>query len=194
MITDEQIKKANETARNAFEATKRIYDLAAVACARMTENIAEQLGLKSEGWWWNSGNTWYLQRYGQLSDSEKLVLKRYCFCDFVGTKSRTLPDDVVPFILFSIATRKFSQYPSVIYGILRNIKWSEEQKPEVEPFIYEISERRQQEPLEVSGVNVLSKRGSATVEFDSKSLFDITDDTIGDITNEIVEWFEERLP
>jgi len=36
MVTDEQIKKANDTAKIAFEATKMIYDLAIIAWELMT--------------------------------------------------------------------------------------------------------------------------------------------------------------
>jgi hypothetical protein len=194
MIVDEQVQKANEVAEKALEATKRIFDLGAIACEKIMESIAEQLNIKREGWWWNSGNTWFLQRYGQLSNAEKLAIKRYCYCYFTGTKSKDLPDNLVPFLLISIATRKFAQKPAVIYGVLKDMVWSENQKAEIEPFMYEISEKRLQEPLEVSGVGILSKKGSATVEFSSKSLFEITDDTIGDITNEIVEWLSKKLP
>jgi len=91
-----------------------------------------------------------------------------------------------------MATRKLDR-PELIYGILTNIDWGEGQAIEIEPFMYEISERREQKPLEVRGVRLMSSKGSADVEFKSLPLFAITEDTIGDITAEIVAWFEERL-
>jgi hypothetical protein len=193
MVTKEQIKRANETARNAFEAVKRIYDLAAIVWQTISEDVAEQLGLRRLTGSWSSGDSGFLQRYGLLSDSERIILRRYLYTGFTGTKSRTLPESLVPFILVSVATRKFSQQPAVIWGVLKDINW-QGQKAEIEPFMYEISEKRQQDPLEVTGLGIVSKRGSSIVEFDSKSLFEITDDTIGDITKEMVDWFRERLP
>lgn len=193
MVTEEQIEQANKTAADAFEATKRIYDLAAIAWQRVSEDVADQVGLKRLAGWWSSGDSKFLQRYGPLSDSERTVLKRYLYTAFAGTKSSPLSEGVVPFVLFSIATRKFSQKPALIYGILRNVAWGEGQRPEMEPFMYEISEKRRQGPLEVSGVTVLSKKGTAMAQFDSRSLFEITDDTIGDITKEIIDWFNKKL-
>lgn len=193
MVTDEQIKKANETTRNTFEVVKRVYDLAAIACQTISEDVMEQLGLKRLAGWWSSGDSGFLQRYGQLSESERVILKRYLYTAFTGTKSRSLPDSVVPFVMISLATRKFNQQPAVIWGILKDIDW-QGQKVEIEPFLYEITEKRQQAPLEVTGLGIMSKRGTADVQFDLKSLFEITDDTIGDITNEIVEWLKARLP
>ena len=193
MVTDEQVRQANEIARKGFEVTKRIYDLATVAWQQMSEDVMEQLNLKKRVGWWSSGDANFLQRYGQLNESERIVLKRYCYTAYGGTKSRQLPEDVVPFILFSIATRKFSQQPALIYGILRDVDWKG-QKAEIEPFMYAISEKRQHGGLEVSGLNVLSKQGSANVQFNMRSLFEITDDTIGDITQEMINWFQENLP
>jgi len=192
MVKDEQIKRANETARNAFEAVKRIYDLAVIAWQTISEDAADQLGLRKLSGAWSSGDSGFLQRYGQLSDSERVVLRRYLYTALTGTKSRTLPETVVPFILVSVATRKFSQQPAVIWGMLKDINW-QDQKSELEPFMYEISEKRQQPPLEVTGQGIMSKRGSAIVEFNSISLFEITNDTIGEISKEIVDWFRERL-
>ncbi len=193
MVTDGQIEQANKTAADAFEATKRIYDLAAIAWQRISEDVAEQVGLKQSAGLWSSGDSRFLQRYGPLSDSERVVLKRYCYTAFAETESSPLSEGVVPFVLFSIATRKFSEKPALIYGILRNVAWGEGQEAEVEPFMYEISERRRQGPLEVSGATVLSRKGSAMAQFDSRSLFEITDDTIGDITQEIIDWFNKKL-
>ena len=193
MVTNEQIEQANKTAADAFEATKRIYDLAAIAWQRISEDVAEQVGLKRSAGSWSSGDSRFLQRYGQLSESEKIVLKRYWYTAFAGTKSHPLPESVVPFVLFSIATRKFSQKPALIYGVLRNVAWGEGGKAEIESFMYEISEKRRLGPLEVSGATVLAKKGSAIAQFDSKSLFEITDDTIGDITKEIIDWFNKKL-
>lgn len=192
MVTDEQIKRANETAGNAFECVKRIYDLADVTRQRLSEDVAEQLGLRRLGGTWSSGDSGFLQRYGQLSESEKTILKRYLYASFGGTKSRTLPETMVPFILVSVATRKFNQQPAVIWGILKDINW-QGQKSELEPFMYEISEKCQEGPLEVTGQSVMSKRGTATVKFSSKSLFEINSDTIGNISKEMVDWFKERL-
>ena len=193
MVTDGQIEQANKTAADAFEATKRIYDLAAIAWQRISEDVAEQVGLKQSAGLWSSGDSRFLQRYGPLSDSERAVLKRYCFTAFARTESTPLSESVVPFVLFSIATRQFSQKPALLYGILRNVAWGEGAEAEVEPFMYEISERRRQGPLEVSGAETLGKKGSAMAQFDSRSLFEITDDTIGDITQEIIDWFNKKL-
>jgi len=193
MVTEEQIEKANQTAADALEATKRIYDLAATAWEAISEDVAEQVGLRRVSGWWGPGDLRFVQRYGQLSESEKMVLKRYLYTAFGGTKTNPLPESVVPFVLFSVATRKFSQKPALIYGILRNVAWGEGQKAEIEPFMYEISEKRRQGSLEVSGVTVLSKKGSAMAQFDSRSLFEITDDTIGDISKEIIDWFNKKL-
>jgi hypothetical protein len=191
-VTDEQIRRANETTRNAFEAVKRVYDLAAIAWKTISEDVGEQLGLRKSAATWNSEGLRFLQRYGQLSESERTVLRRYLYSAFAGTKSRNLPDTVVPFILVSIAGRKFSQGPALIWGVLKEIDW-QGQKSELEPFMYEISEKRQMAPLEVIGQSVMSKKGSAVVEFKSKSLFEINNDTIGDISKEMVDWFSERL-
>ena len=103
-----------------------------------------------------------------------------------------MPPEVAPFILFSLLMRK-AEPPRVICGVLTNINWGENQVIEHEPFMYEISERREQKPLEVRGVRLMSKRGSADVEFEELSLFAITDDTIGEVTKAIVDWLEDRL-
>ena len=121
MVTDEQIKRANETARNAFECVKRIYDLAAVTWQRVSEDAVEQLGLRRLGGTWSSGDSRFLRRYGQLSQSETIVLRRYLYTTLAGIKSRTLPENVAPFILVSVAMRKFSQQPAAIWGILKDI-------------------------------------------------------------------------
>jgi len=193
MVTEEQIEKANQTAADALEATKRIYDLAATAWEAISEDVAEQVGLKQLAGSWSSGDSRFLQRYGQLSESEKIVLKRYCYTAFAGAESSPLSEKVVPFVLFSIATRKLSQQPALIYGVLRNVAWGEAAEAEVEPFMYEISEKRRLGPLEVSSATVLSKKGSAIAQFDARALFEITDDTIGDISKEIIDWFNKKL-
>jgi len=193
MVTDEQLRRANETARNAFECVKRIYDLAAVTWHRVSEDVAEQLGLRRFTGTWSSGDSGFLQRYGQLSESERIVLKRYVYTCFAGTKSRALPETVVPFILVSVATRKFSQQPALIWGILKDVNW-QGQKAEWEPFMYEISEKRQQVDLEVTRLGIVSQKGSCTAAFGLKSLFEVNNDSIGDITKEIVDWFKARLP
>ena len=192
MATRDQIDKANETAANAFEATKRIYDLVFIAWERMSAEVAEQLNLKATRYWGATGQR-FLSRYGKLTQTEREVLRRYRFTTFTSTQMRQLPDDKVPFILFSIATRKFKP-PWFIYGILSNIDWGEGQKVEIEPFMYEISEKRGQSPLEVpGGVAILGKKGSANAEYVPLSLFEITDDTIGEITQGVIDWFNERL-
>jgi len=192
MVSDEQIKNADKTAVNAFEATKRIYDLAFIAWHKMSVDIGEQLGLKiNHGW--GSVNASFINQYGSLTEAEVNILKRYLYTTFSTTKAKQLKDDVVPFILFSIATRKFDQ-PRLIYGLLRKVNWGQSEAIEIDPFMYEISEKRKQEPLEVRGVTTSSKRGTAEVDFGYFPLFAITDNTVGDITNEIVNWFNERLP
>ena len=192
METDKQIDQANEVATIALETTKRIYDLVFTVLETMSEDIAAQLNLKRETSWGRMDSR-FINRYGTLSTSEIAVLRRYVYANFTGTKARPLKDNIAPFILFSVATRKFSQKPALIYGILRDIDWGAEQKMEIEPFMYEISERRREGVLEVSRVNVISQKGSAVVEFNSRSLFEITEESVGDITKEIVDWFEERL-
>ena len=192
MVSDEQIKNADKTAVNAFEATKRIYDLAFIAWHKMSVDIGEQLGLKiNHGW--GSVNASFINQYGSLTEAEVNILKRYLYTTFSTTKAKQLKDDVVPFILFSIATRKFDQ-PRLIYGLLRKVNWGQSEAIEIDPFMYEISEKRKQEPLEVRGVTTINKRGTAEVEFGYFPLFTMTDDTIGDIINEIVNWFNKRLP
>lgn len=187
MVTKEQIDKANETARNAFEATKRIYDLAFTVYYKMSADIGEQLSLKvNRGW--GRVDASFINQYGRLSLAEVSILRRYLYIYFTGTKAKELKDGVVPFILFSIANRKLEP-PQLIYGVLSEVSWGQGQSVEIEPFMYEISEGREQKALEVRGVKTVSKRGSANVEFRSLSLFEITDDTIGDITKEIVDWF-----
>ena len=191
MIPKDQIDKANETARNAFEATKRIYDLAFIAWRKMSADIGEQLSLKvSLGW--GRVDAGFINQYGRLTEAEVSILKRYLYTTFAGTKAKELKHDMVPFILFSIANRKLEP-PQLIYGILNNVNWGKAEAVETEPFMYEISEKREQKPLEVRGVKIVSKRGSANVEFEWLSLFSITDDTIGDITKEIADWFNEKL-
>lgn len=192
MVSDEQVKNADKTAVNAFEATKRIYDLAFIAWHKMSVDIGEQLGLKIN-YGWGSVKASFINQYGSLTEAEVNILKRYLYTNFSTTKAKQLKDDVVPFILFSIATRKFDQ-PRLIHGLLRKVNWGQSEAIEIDPFMYEISEKRKQEPLEVRGVKTSSKRGTAEVEFGSSSLFSIIDDTVGDITNEIVNWFNERLP
>ena len=175
MVTGDQIDKADETVANAFEATKRVYDLVFIAWERMSAELAEQLGLKANRHWESTGQR-YLSRYGKLTQAEREALRRYRFTIFTSTQMRQLPDDKVPFILFSIATRKFKP-PLFIYGILSNIDWGEGQKIEIEPFMYEISEKRGQSPLEVSGgFTIISKKGSANAEYVPISLFEITDE------------------
>jgi len=192
MVSDEQIKNSDKTALNAFEATKRIYDLAFIAWHKMSVDIGEQLGLKiNHGW--GSVKASFINQYGRLTEAEVNILKRYLYTTFSTTKARRLKDDIVPFILFSIATRKFDQ-PQLIYGLLRKVNWGQSEAIEIDPFMYEISEKRKQEPLEVRGVTTSSKRGTAEVDFGYFPLFAITDNTVGDITNEIVNWFNERLP
>jgi len=191
MVSDEQIKNADKTAVNAFEATKRIYDLAFIAWHKMSVDIGEQLGLKIN-YGWGSVKASFINQYGSLTEAEVNILKRYLYTNFSTTKAKQLKDDVVPFILFSIATRKFDQ-PRLIYGLLRKVNWGQSEAIEIDPFMYEISEKRKQEPLEVRGVAVMGKRGSAEVEFGYFPLFAITDDTIGDITNRVVDWLNDRL-
>jgi len=191
MVSEDQIQKAEATARNAFEATKRIYDLAFIAHERLSADVGEQLGLKvSRGW--NSQSASYINQYGRLTDAESWMLRRYGYTVFTASKARHLPPEVAPFILFSLLTRK-ADPPRVIYGILTNIDWGENQAMEHEPFLYEISEKREQKPLEVRGVRLMSKRGSADVDFESLSLFAVNDDTIGEVTKRIVDWLEDRL-
>ena len=191
MVSNEQIKNADKTAANAFEATKRIYDLAFIAWQKMSVDIGEQLSLKiNRGW--GSVKASFINQYGSLTEAEVQILRRYVYTTFSKPKARQLKDDVVPFILFSIATRRFEQ-PQLIYGVLRKVDWEQSEAIEIDPFMYEISEKRKQEPLEVHGVTATGKKGSAEVEFGHFALFAITDDTIGNITTEIVTWFEERL-
>jgi hypothetical protein len=135
----------------------------------------------------------FINQYGSLTEAEVQILRRYVYTTFSKTKARQLKDDVVPFILFSVATRRFEQ-PQLIYGVLREVNWGQSEAIEIDPFMYEISEKRKQEPLEVHGVTVMGKKGIAEVEFRSSPLFSITDDTVGDIINKIVNWFNERLP
>ena len=192
MVSDEQVKNADKTAVNAFEATKRIYDLAFIAWPKISADIGEQLGLKiNHGW--GSVKASFINQYGSLTEAEVNILKRHFYTTFSTTKAKQLKDDVVPFILFSIVTRRFEQ-PQLIYGVLSKVNWGQSEAIEIDPFMYEISEKRDQKPLEVRGVTTMSKRGTADVEFGYFPLFAITDDTIGDITNEIVNWFNERLP
>lgn len=192
MVSEEQIKNADKTAVNAFEATKRIYDLAFIAWQKMSVDIGEQLSLKiNRGW--GSLKASFINQYGSLTEAEVQILRRYVYTTFSKTKDRQLKDDVVPFILFSIATRRFEQ-PQLIYGVLRKVDWGQSESIEIDPFMYEISEKRKQEPLEVRGVTATGKKGTAEVKFGYFPLFAITDDTIGDITNEIVNWFNEGLP
>jgi len=191
MEIDERVKKANDTAKIAFEATKRIYDLAFVAWEKISADIGEQLSLKiNRGW--GRVNAPFINQYGRLTEAEVWVLKRYVYTTFSKTKARQLKDDVVPFILFSIATRKFEQ-PQLIYGVLSKVNWGQSEAIEIDPFMYEISEKRKQEPLEVRGVTSMGKRGSTDVEFESFPLFAITDDTIGDITKRVLDWLDDRL-
>jgi len=192
MVSDEQIKNADKTAANAFEATKRIYDLAFIAWHKMSEDIGEQLGLKINNGW-GSVKASFINQYGSLTEAEVNILKRYLYTTFSTTKAKQLKDDVVPFILFSVATRRFDQ-PRLIYGLLRKVNWGQSEAIEIDPFMYEISEKRKQEPLEVRGVTTSNKRGTAEVDFGYFPLFAITDNTVGDITNEIVNWFNKRLP
>ena len=192
MVTDEQIRKANDTAKMAFEATKRIYDLAIIVWEKISADIGEQLSLKVAGQGWNSQSVGFINQYGRLTQSEIWMLRRYVYTSFTGTKARELKSRTVPFILLSIATRKLNS-PELIYGILTNVNWGEGQAVEIEPFMYEISERREQKPLEVRGVRLMSSRGSADVEFKSFPLFAVNDDTIGDITQEMINWFEKKL-
>ena len=192
MVSDEQIKNADKTAVNAFEATKRIYDLAFIAWHKMSVDIGEQLGRKVN-YGWGSVKSSFINQYGSLTDAEVNILKRYLYTTFSTTKARQLEDNIVPFILFSIATRRFEQ-PQLIYGLLRKVNWGQSEAIEIDPFMYEISEKRKQEPLEVRGVTTTGKRGTAEVDFGYFPLFAITDDTVGDITNEIVNWFNERIP
>lgn len=192
MVSNEQIKNADKTAANAFEATKRIYDLVFIAWHKMSADIGEQLSLKIN-YGWGSVKASFINQYGSLTEAEVNILKRYLYTTFSKTKARRLQDDVVPFILFSVATRRFEQ-PQLIYGVLSKVDWGQSEAIEIDPFMYEISESRDQKPLQVRGVIIVSKRGTAEVEFGSSPLFAITDDTIGDITNEIVNWFNEKLP
>jgi len=192
MVTDEQIKKANTIAKTAFEATKMIYDLAIVAWEKISADVGEQLNLKVADSRWGSQSGSYINQYGRLTKAEILVLRRYFYTSFAKTKTRELKPKTLPFILFSMATRKLDP-PQLTYGILTNIDWAESQAIEIEPFMYEISERREQKPLEVRGVKSMSSKGSADVEFKSLPLFAISEDTINDIVTEIVAWFEERL-
>ena len=191
MVSDEQIKNADNTAANAFEATKRIYDLAFIAWHKMSEDIGEQLGLKVN-YRLGSVNASFINQYGSLTEAEVNILKRYLYTTFSTTKARQLKDDVVPFILFSIATRKFDQ-PRLIYGVLKKVNWGQSERIEIDPFMYEISEKRKEGPLEVRGVTTSSKRGTAEVDFWYFPLFAITDETVGDITNEIANWFNKRI-
>jgi len=192
MATRDQIDKADETVANAFEATKRVYDLVFIAWEKLSAELAEQLNLKANRHWDSTGQR-YLNRYGKLTQAEREILRRLRFTDFTSTQMRQLPDNKVPFILFSIANKKFKP-PLFIYGILSDIDWGEGQKVEIEPFMYEISEKRGPSPLEVSGgVTSVSKKGSANAEYVPLSLFEITDDTIGDITRTIIDWFNKRL-
>jgi hypothetical protein len=192
MVTDEQLKKANAIAKTAFEATKRIYDLAIVASEKISADVGEQLNLKVADYRWGSQSGSYINQYGRLTKAEILVLRRYFYTSFGKTKTRELKPKTLPFILFSIATRKLDP-PQLIYGILANVDWAEGQPVEIEPFMYEISERREQKPLEVRGVKSMSSKGRADVEFKSIPLVAISEDTINDIVTEIVAWFEERL-
>lgn len=192
MVTDEHIKKANDTAKIAFEATKRIYDLAIIAWEEISADVGEQLSLKVADYRWGSQSRSYINQYGRLTQAEILVLRRYVYTSFTKTKTRELEPRTVPFILFSMATRKLDS-PELIYGILTDVDWGEGQAIEIEPFMYEISERREQKPLEARGVKSVSSKGSADVEFKSLPLFAISEDTINDIVTEIVAWFEERL-
>jgi len=191
MVSNEQIKKAEETARNAFEATKRIYDLAFIAWRKMSADIGEQLGLKAS-YTWGRVDAGFINQYGRLTEAEVSILKRYVYTTFAGTKAGELRHNMVPFILFSIANRKLEP-PQLIYGVLTKVDWGQGQSMEIDPFMYEISEKREQKPLEVRAVKTVSKKGSANVEFESLSLFGITNDTIGDITKEIVDWFNAHL-
>lgn len=192
MVTDEQIKKANAIAKTAFEATKMIYDLAIVAWEKISADVGEQLNLKVADSRWGSQSGSYINQYGRLTKAEILVLRRYLYTSFAKTKTRELKPKTLPFILFSMATRKLDP-PQLIYGVLTNIDWGEGQAIEIEPFMYEISERRGQKPLEVRGVKSMSSKGSADVEFKSLPLFALSEETINDIITEIVAWFEERL-
>ena len=197
VVTPEQIEKANFTVKTGLEIAKKVYDLADVACERMSQDIAEQLNLKKrQGEKWGTMEEGFAQRYGSLTYTERYIVRRYCFA-FFDAKSRELPKDAIPFILFSIATRSFTPPPAFIYGVIRNIHWGGGQKQwlkaDIEPFMYEISEKRRQGPLEVCSSKTLSKKGTADVEFVPRSLFEITSDTIGDIVKEVVDWLDERI-
>ena len=133
MVSDEQVKNADKTAVNAFEATKRIYDLAFIAWHKMSVDIGEQLGLKIN-YGWGSVKASFINQYGSLTEAEVNILKRYLYTNFSTTKAKQLKDDVMPFILFSIATRKFDQ-PRLIYGLLRKVNWRQSEAIEIDPFI-----------------------------------------------------------
>jgi len=196
MVTHEENEQAIRTATNALECTKRIYDLADIACEKLAQEIVEQLKFKRMNVdKWGAADERFLQRYGSLSLSERWFLKRYCFAAF-EVRSTQLPSNAVPFILFSIATRKFSMPPMLIYGVVKNIDWQEPQrqwkKDDIEPFIYEIAERRRNGQLGVSSRKTQSKKGTDEVEFDSCSLFKITPQTMGDIAKQVIDWLDER--
>jgi len=202
MVTKEQIEKANETARKAFEATKRIYDLAFIALEKINNALRDRKGPKPE---LISGtqDKRILTRYGQLSPSEKEILKRYRALYIPSSISRETEVGIankqktkVQFVLFSIATRDFKE-PMLIYGDLQNLEWigntKYSDKDKIESFMYEISEKREEvynKMIEVPG-KTLAEKGSAKAIFESKSLFSITNETLPDLIDEIIKYFEK---
>lgn len=191
MPTNEQIQKSDKTAKNAFEATRRIYDLAFIVSKKIEEELAEQLQLKAKTEP-SSSDKWFLSRYGSLSDGEGLLLRYICVL-LKSSKQRQLPDNILPFVLFSIATRKFEKAPMILYGILKDINWGENKQMEILPFLYELSEKRKECSMEVLSKIYTAQKGTADAVFEQISLFEITDKSFGDIASKIAKYIDNLI-
>jgi len=194
-----EIEKINKTSANAFKAVKRIYDLAIAVAKKLTDEITEQLELKSHTKKSHHDFNFFNGLGIKLSLGE-VEFYRYKYYFFSNKKgSSTLKEGIEPFILASIVNKEFEN-PEIIYGILR---WQQEKDLKKmdkdwgrDAIISLISEKRKANDIIKEGYfqNWMEKRKvGIEIKIGKKNLFEFNNETIEDLSVEIIKWFSKEL-
>ena len=190
-----EIERINETYRNAFEAVQKVYNLAETVREKLADEIAERLELKKLDRK-SRGDKWFLTFYGTLKlTSGELLLHRYRYSFFSNKRgTQRIKDNIEPFILASIVTKRLEN-PEIIYGTL---EWERDKEDTWarDLVIYWISENRKQGQIEEEKlITELERRKNKVknINFKRINLFEFNNETIEDLSTEIINWFREVL-